>query len=159
MNIIISLLVFVLGLKGYIMLLEFKRLWISLRGILAKFDGSVYGKVVEVNFYTKEFSGKKIKLCEPKIEYKLEGKDETYCRNISATGIYYHNEKHGLVCGAKNFKVGDKAIVYYDSKNPDNLFVQPRRQLTRKFFTMFFPGCLYLAIAVGWVYLLISQLI
>lgn len=159
MNIIISLLVFVLGLKGFFLLLDLERLWISLRGIRVQFDGSVYGKVVEVNFYTKEFAGKKLELCEPTIEYKLEGEDETCCRNISATGIYHRNEKNSLICGAKNFKVGDKVIVYYDLEDADNLFVQPKRQLTHKFFTMFFPGCLYLAIAIGWVYLLIKQLI
>lgn len=133
MNVIISLLAFILGLKGFFMLLNMERLWIGLRGIIWK----------------------NIQLCEPKIEYKLEGQVEMCCRNISATGIL-ERKKKCLVCGAKNFKVGDRVTVWYDLKDANNLFVQPRMQLTRHIFTLFLPGCLYVSLTIWWIYMLLK---
>lgn len=53
MNITISILVFVLGLKGFFLLLDLTHLWIGLRQILTRFDSNVCGKYV--------FSGVSIK--------------------------------------------------------------------------------------------------
>lgn len=155
MNIIISILAFILGLRGSFMLRNMKYLHSALKGTLSQFDGKVCGKVVEVNFYTKELSGRNVQLCEPKVEYKLEEQDEICCRRISATTIW-NGKKKSFVCGAKNFKVGDKVTVWYKSESTDSLFVQPRRQLTRQFFILFLPGCLYVSIAIWWIYMLIK---
>lgn len=145
-NIIVCIVAGILILRGVFLLLKMKLLWMIYSKIIEAYSKKTYGKVVDVEIQEKSAGSNTTEVYIPKIEYKLEGENETCCRFFFPTPEMEGQTKFHLY--PKHYHIGDKVIILYDMDKTNDMFVLPRMHTLKLFCTHFVLGCFFILSAI-----------